>query len=112
MATPMGEVRVVDLAEMKRIAEQCHRGTLAMYRDVASKSTEEKIRNGVMVYTREFLLPHASRAGLWDRFVAEGFDTLHPGTESAWPVLTSSRAAEILTPVLLFGDGFPHVTES
>jgi hypothetical protein len=32
-----------------------------------------------------------------------------PNAEAAWPVLTSERAAEILTPVLLFGKGFPHV---
>jgi hypothetical protein len=46
------------------------------------------------------LLSHAAKVGLWDKFVGEGFDTLHPNAEAAWPVLTSSRAAEILTPVL------------
>jgi hypothetical protein len=83
-----------------------------MYRTLSKKSTEEKIRDGVMVYTREFLLPHASRVGLWDKFVAEGFDIMHPNAEAAWPVLTSPRAAEILTPVLLFGNGFPHVSST
>jgi hypothetical protein len=76
---------------------------------LARKSKEEKIRDGIMVYTREFLMPHAKRAGLWEKFQAEGFDTMHPNAEAAWPVLTSDRAAEILTPVLLFGKGFPHV---
>lgn len=110
MTTPMGELRVLDAAEMAEISKRCQKGTLDMYKTLAKKSTEEKIRDGVMVYTREFLLPHASRVGLWDKFVAEGFDTMHPNAEAAWPTLTSSRAAEILTPVLLFGNGFPHVS--
>ncbi|GGL15943.1 hypothetical protein [Nocardia jinanensis] len=112
MTTPMSELRVLDKAEMDSITQRCQKGTMEMYRTLSKKSTEEKIRDGVLVYTREFLLPHASRVGLWDRFVAEGFDTLHPNAEAAWPTLTSSRAAEILTPVLLFGKGFPHVTSS
>lgn len=109
--TPMGEIRVLEQDEMDRISTQCQKGTMEMYKVLAKKSHEDKIRDGVMVYTREFLLPHASRAGIWDKFVAEGFDTLHPNAEAAWPVLTSPRAAEILTPVLLFGKGFPHVSQ-
>ncbi len=108
--TPMGEIRVVDRDEQDRISDRCQQGTLEMYRTLAKKSRDEKIRDGVMVYTREFLMPHAKRAGLWDKFVAEGFDTMQPGAEAAWPVLASERAAEILTPVLLFGKGFPHVS--
>lgn len=109
--TPMGELRVLEQDEMDRISKQCQKGTMEMYKVLAKKSHEEKIRDGVMVYTREFLLPHATRAGIWDKFVAEGFDTLHPNAEASWPVLTSPRAAEILTPVLLFGKGFPHVSQ-
>lgn len=107
--TPMSELRVLDDAEMSSIADACHKGTLAMYRTLAKKSREEKIRDGIMVYTREFLLSHASRVGLWEKFRSEGFDTLHEDAERAWPVLTSGRAAEVLTPVLLFGKGFPTV---
>ncbi|EWT06080.1 hypothetical protein N864_00285 [Intrasporangium chromatireducens Q5-1] len=109
--TPMSELRVVDQAEQTRISDQCQKGTMAMYRVLAKKSFEEKVRDGVMVYTREFLLPHASRLGIWDKFVREGFDEFQPNTEAAWPTLTSPRAAEILTPVLLFGKGFPHVSD-
>ncbi|HEY5855662.1 MAG TPA: hypothetical protein VIW24_16850 [Aldersonia sp.] len=112
MTTPMSELRVLDAAEMTTISKQCQKGTMEMYKTLAKKSTEEKIRDGVMVYTREFLLPHASRVGLWNRFLAEGFDTMHPNAEAAWPTLTSPRAAEILTPVLLFGNGFPHVSST
>lgn len=112
MTTPMSEIRVLDSDEMARISQRCQKGTVEMYRALAKKSTEEKVRDGVMVYTREFLLSHASRVGLWEKFVEQGFDDLHPNTEAAWPVLTSPRAAEILTPVLLFGKGFPHVSDA
>jgi len=108
--TPMSEIRVLDDEEMKTISNRCKSGTMDMYKTLAKKSTDEKIRDGVMVYTREFLLPHASKAGLWEKFLAEGFDDLQPKTEAAWPTLTSPRAGEILTPVLLFGNGFPHVS--
>ncbi len=108
--TPMSDIRVLSKEEMARISDHCQRGTLDMYKVLAKKSKEEKIRDGVMVYTREFLLPHASKVGIWDKFQEEGFDTMHPNAIAAWPVLTSDRAAEILTPVLLFGNGFPHVS--
>ncbi len=110
MDTPMGNLRVLGREEMKKISDQCRKGTLEMYRGLAKKSTEQKIRDGILVYTREFIFPHASRVGLWDKFKQEGFDTLHPNTEAAWPILTSGRAAEVLTPVLLFGKGFPHIS--
>ncbi len=112
MTTPMSELRVLEAEEMATISQRCRKGTMEMYKTLAKKSTEEKIRDGVMVYTREFLFPHASKVGLWDKFVAEGFDTLHPNAEAAWPTLTSARATEILTPVLLFGNGFPHVSRN
>jgi hypothetical protein len=110
MDTPMSGLRVLDDAEMADISKMCHRKTLDMYKMLAKKSTEEKIRDGIMVYTREFLLSHATRAGVWGKFTEAGFDTLQPNAEAAWPVLTSGRAAEILTPVLLFGKGFPPVS--
>jgi hypothetical protein len=110
METPMGKIRVLEAEEMERITDHCKRGTMDMYKTLAKKSTDEKIRDGVMVYTREFMLAHASRVGLWDRFQAAGFDTMTPNAEAAWPVLTSGRAPEILGPVLLFGKGFPHVS--
>lgn len=108
--TPMSQLRVLDDAEMSSIADLCHRGTMAMYRNLTKKSRDEKIRDGIMVYTREFLQSHALRVDLWDKFVSEGFDTMHADAEKAWPVLTSGKAAEVLTPVLLFGKGFPAVT--
>lgn len=107
--TPMSQLRVLDDAEMESIAQKCQKGTMDMYKTLAKKSRDEKIRDGIMVYTREFLQSHALRVGLWDKFVSEGFDTMHADAERAWPVLTSGKAAEVLTPVLLFGKGFPTV---
>jgi hypothetical protein len=107
--TPMADLRVLDGDEMSAIADKCRKGTMEMYRSLSKKSREDKIRDGIMVYTREFLLSHATRVGLWSKFVSEGFDTLQPEAEQAWPVLTSGKATEILTPVLLFGKGFPPV---
>ena len=109
--TPMDKLRVLEAEEMARISDQCKSGTLSLYKLLARKSTDEKIRDGIMVYTREFVYPHAERVGVWDKFVEQGFDRLHANTEAAWPVLTSGAAAEMLTPVLLFGKGFPHVPE-
>jgi hypothetical protein len=108
--TPMSQLRVLEDAEMESIAQKCQKGTMDMYKTLAKKSRDEKIRDGIMVYTREFLQSHAMKVGLWDRFVAEGFDTMTADAEKAWPVLTSGKAAEVLTPVLLFGKGFPTVT--
>lgn len=68
---------------------------------------EQKIRNGVRVYTREMIMPHAHAAGLWDEFVAEAFDDLTDLTMSAWPTLEGEGAAEVLAPVFLLGQGFP-----
>jgi hypothetical protein len=107
--TPMSELRVLEDAEMDAIAQKCQKGTMDMYKTLAKKSRDEKIRDGIMVYTREFLQSHALKVGLWDKFVAEGFDTMTADAERAWPVLTSGKAAEVLTPVLLFGKGFPTV---
>lgn len=108
--TPMSELRLVDADERTKIAETCHKQTIAMYRMLAKKSREEKIRDGVSVYTREFIMPHARRVGIWDKFVAEGFDDFSPQAEKLYPVLTGGKAAEVLTPVLLFGKGFPSVS--
>jgi hypothetical protein len=110
MDTPMGQLRVLDDAEMAEISQRCHKKTVEMYKMLAKKSKEEKIRDGIMVYTREFLLSHASRAGVWEKFKAAGFDELHDNAKAAWPILTGGKAAEILTPVLLFGKGFPPVS--
>ena len=110
MDTPMSKLRVLSSKEMADISKLCHQKTIEMYKLLTKKSKEEKIKDGIMVYTREFLLSHATRAGVWGKLQEAGFDRLHPSAEAAWPTLTGGKAVEILTPVLLFGKGFPEVT--
>jgi hypothetical protein len=106
--TPMSQLRVLDDAEMKAISAKCQKATMEMYKMVASKSSEEKIREGILVYQNEFFRPLARAAGVWEQCVAEGFNTLHPATEEAWAVLTGGSAPEILGEVLT-GNGWPLV---
>ena len=105
--TPMSGIRPVGHDEMRRIVETCQAGVLTMYKILAKLSRDEKIRNGVRMYSHEFMRPLAYRAGAWDQILANGFDDLGEATERAWPILTGGRAAEILAPVFLMGKGFP-----
>ena len=107
--TPMGEIRLLDAAEMLDIAKLASAATLTLYKTLAGKDREQKIRDGVMVYTREMMMPIAQKAGIWDRFVADGFDELSDLASAAWPTLTGGAAAEVLPPVFLLGEGFPPV---
>ena len=78
---------------------------LELYRSISELSWDERIRRGVKVYCRDFLLPYARAAGLWDTFGSEGFDTYSPETEQAYPLLVSGRAAPVLGAVFLMGQG-------
>lgn len=110
--TPMSEVRLVDPAEMKAIADRASAATLELYAQIAGLERDAKIRNGVRVYTREMMMPHARAAGLWDAFVADGFDDWHHLTEASYPTLSGDEAAAILAPVFLMGQGFPRFPEA
>ena len=92
---------------MKRIVDSCQKGVLQMYKILSGKSRDEKIRDGVQMYSHEFVRPLAQRAGVWDQVLAGGFDDLADATQQAWPILTGGRAGEILAPVFLMGKGFP-----
>jgi hypothetical protein len=108
--TPMSELRRIDAAEMARISKHASDATLDLYKTIAAKDRDEKIRDGVKVYTREMLMPHAQAAGIWDELEV-GFDELHELTQAAYPTLAGGKAAEVLAPVFLLGEGFPPVTE-
>lgn len=108
--TPMSDIRLLDDEEIGRISEQAQAATLELYRLYSSLSTEEKIWNGVLVYTHEHMRPLAEAAGIWDEVRRGSFDSPAKLTEQAWPTLTSGRAAEILAPVFILGDGFPPVS--
>lgn len=107
--SPMSELRPVGREEMGRLARTCEAGVLKMYKILSKLDRDEKIRNGVRMYSHEFLRPLAHRAGVWEDVLAEGFDELSDATREAWPTLSGPRAAEILAPVFLMGKGFPTI---
>jgi PEP-utilising enzyme, mobile domain len=106
--TPIGEIRRLQAPEMERIVERCNAAMLELYETIGAKSREERIRDGVKVYTRDMIMPYARRAGLWDQFVQEmEFDRLSPLAEAAWPLLTDEGGAaqQVLGGVFLMGQG-------
>ncbi|MBD0860351.1 hypothetical protein IA539_03895 [Gordonia sp. zg691] len=107
--TPMSELRVVDRDEMKRIAVQAEKGVLDLYRMYARKSVDEKIWDGITVYSHDFFRPIAHRIGMWDEIRTQGFDEPAELTKQAWPLLTDGKAPAILGPVFITGAGFPSV---
>jgi len=107
--TPVGQIRQVGPDERAGIAKASSAALMKLYAHIAGNDTDENLRAGIRMYTREMLMPHARVLGLWDEFEAGGFDDLHPLTEQAWPTLSGPAAAEVLAPVLLLGKAFPSV---
>jgi len=110
--TPMSELRRLDADEMAAITDKASAATIDLYKDIAKKDRDQKIRDGVLVYTTTMIMPYARVAGVWDRWVADGFYELHELTEAAWPTLAGGKAAEVLGPVFLLGQGFPPVSDA
>jgi hypothetical protein len=108
--TPMSELRRLDAAEMSAIARRASDSTLELYKTIAAKDRDEKIRDGVRVYTTEMLMPHAQAAGIWDR-VEPAVDEMAELTLAAYPTLAGGKAAEVLARVFLLGEGFPSIAE-
>ena len=105
--TPMSGLRRVSYEEMSALSKKSEKGVMQMYRDLSKKDKEEKIWNGIQVYSHDFMRPIAQRAGMWDEVRKIGFDAPTALTKAAWPTLTGGRAAEILAPVFMMGAGFP-----
>lgn len=107
--TPMSQLRVLDRAEMSSIAKQAERGVLDLYRMYSGKSVDEKIWDGITVYSHDFIRPIAQRAGLWEDIRQGGFDAPTELTKKAWPHLIDGKAAAVLGPVFITGAGFPRI---
>jgi hypothetical protein len=103
--TPVSAVRRLDDAEMARIVKRCNESMLTLYHSISRLSWDERVRNGVKVYCRDFLLPYGRAAGMWDDWQAAGYDRFAPETEQAYPALVSGRAAPVLGAVFLMGEG-------
>jgi hypothetical protein len=79
---------------------------LELYATIGEKPRDERIMDGVKVYTRDMIMPYARPAGLWDRFMGElKFDELSDLAERAYPLLTGGAAQEVLGAVFLMGEG-------
>ena len=108
--TPMSELRKLDVDELNAITDKVKAATLALYKDIARKDREQKIRDGILVYSTILMMPYARVVpGLWESFVKDGFYDLHPLTEAAYPTLAGGDAAAALAPVFILGQGFPSV---
>jgi hypothetical protein len=105
--TPISDLRRLDFAEMAQIVKQCNAAMLELYGQIAALPWDERIRNGVKVYDREFLLPFARSAGMWDEMMAAGFGDFTTLTEAVYPALTSGsgEAQQVLGAVFLLGHG-------
>jgi hypothetical protein len=103
--TPVSEVRRLDEAEMARIAQRCDEAMLPLYRRIGDQTVDERIADGVRVYTRDMMMPYARAAGVWDEMVADGFDELSDLARHAYPALTGGAAQEVLGAVFLMGQG-------
>ncbi|MFI7167156.1 hypothetical protein ACIBM3_32370 [Rhodococcus erythropolis] len=109
MDTPMSELRVVDRDEMRSISTKAEKGVLDLYRMYSRKTVDEKIWDGITVYSHDFIRPIAQRVGLWDEIRQGGFDAPTELTKRAWPLLTDGKAAAVLGPVFITGAGFPRI---
>ena len=107
--TPVDRLRQIGPEERAQIAKDASAALMKLYAHIAGNDTDANLRAGIRMYSREMIMPHARAAGLWDEFVADGFDDIHPLTEQAWPTLSGPAAAEVLAPVLLLGQAFPSV---
>ncbi len=103
--TPVSQVRRLDDVEMARIVKRCNESMLALYNSISELSWDDRIRNGTKVYCRDFVLPFARAAGVWDEWLADGYDDFAPETEQAYQLLVSGQAAPVLGAVFLMGQG-------
>src|SRR5205823_12704214 len=105
---PMDKLRRLDDAEMDDMAAQIRVGLKRLYRRIAGMTRRDRIMAGMLVYTREMMMPFARMARVWDRCIGElAFDELSPVTAQAYYDLASGKAMEVLPPVFILGEGFP-----
>jgi hypothetical protein len=103
----MSELRRLDADDLAAITARVSTRTIDLYKDIAAKDRDQKIRDGVLVYTSTMMMPYARAAGVWDDWVKNGFYDLSPLALEAYPTLCGGKAAEVLGPVFLLGQGFP-----
>jgi hypothetical protein len=108
--TPMSALRQLDSAEMATITAQASAATLELYKTLAVKDRDQKIRDGINVYATDHIRPMAKAAGIWDRLKPE-IDELQPLTLAGWDRLADGQAAAILGPLFVKGDAYTPLKE-
>jgi hypothetical protein len=108
--TPMSELRLLGSAEMAAITKKSSAAMLELYKALAGKDRNQKIRDGINVYATDHLRPIARRAGVWDRFKPQ-IDELQELTLAGWPKLADGQAATVLAPLFVKGEAYATLKE-
>jgi hypothetical protein len=107
---PMEALRRVDADEMASLTKRCNAAMLELYKDLASKDRDQKIRDGINVYTTDHIRPMAKAAGIWDRLKPD-IDELQELTLAGWPMLVDGQAASVLGPLFVKGGAYVPLKE-
>jgi hypothetical protein len=100
--TPMSGLRRLAAPEMAAIAKRSSSATLELYKALAVKDRDQKIRDGINVYATDHIRPMAVRAGVWDQLKPR-IDTLQELTLAGWPKLADGQAGAVLAPLFVKG---------
>jgi hypothetical protein len=100
--TPMSGLRRLAAPEMAAIAKRSSAATLEIYKALAVKDRDQKIRDGINVYATDHIRPMAVRAGVWDQLKPR-IDTLQELTLAGWPKLADGQAGAVLAPLFVKG---------
>jgi hypothetical protein len=109
--TPMSELRPVGAPEMAAISAKSATATGALYRMLAEKDRDQKIRDGISVYATDHIRPIAQAAGMWDQFKPR-IDELQDLTLAGWPKLADGQAAAVLAPLFVKGLAYHPLQET
>jgi hypothetical protein len=103
--TPMSALRLLGTDEMQTISDRASKATIDLYRMLAAKDRDQKIRDGITVYATDHIRPHARAAGIWDKLKPR-IDELTELTLAGWPLLADGQAADVLGPLFVKGGAY------
>jgi hypothetical protein len=108
--TPMSGLRRLDWDEMSEITQKSKAATMALYRQLAEKDRDQKIRDGIYVYAADHIRPHAKAAGLWDSMQPR-IETHTALTTAGWEPLANGNAGAVLGPLFVKGLAYSPLTD-
>jgi len=110
--TPVGDIRLMDDAELDGVQDRCRTASDRLYRRIASMPKRDKIACGAQVYYTEFIVPVARAAGLWDRMRDEfDFFEWDPVTSESYHGLVGGGGAMREFGRLVLTGAFPPVRD-